>query len=126
MWVGLSLIVFHAVNALFFKTVFITAPLVLLAICFPYHLFLKNKIASTKKIYKSENNKLEYTKTYENGDLDWYKGFTAYREIMYDKNRVFGSLLFVPGVFAFYKMGLLQNLLKISPAFSKQTTGEEY
>lgn len=116
MWAGLSLIIFHAVNALFFKTVFITAPIVLLTICFPYHLFIKNELTYDKKIFFSEDNELKYTKTYPNGDMDWYKGFTAYREIMYDKNRVFGSLLFVPGVFIFYKMGILQKLIKTPPA----------
>ncbi len=116
MWAGLSLIIFHAVNALFFKTVFITAPIVLLTICFPYHLFIKNELTYDKKIFFSEDNELKYTKTYPNGDMDWYKGFTAYREIMYDKNRIFGSLLFVPGVFIFYKMGILQKLINTPPA----------
>ena len=110
-WVGLSLIIFHVVNAVFFKTVFITAPMVLFVICFPYHLFVMPKINYCSALTLSPIGELLYTKTYQNGDVDCYKGFAAFREIRYDRHPVWGSLWYVPGAWVIYKILPVQKLI---------------
>ncbi len=111
MWVGLSLFIFHEVNNFFFNIDFPPACVVLLVICFPYHLFNKSKLNYNTSITLSTNGDFVYTKTYLNGDVDWYKGFTAFREIMYDRHPVWGGLWFVPGAWVFYKILPLQKLI---------------
>ncbi|TAH26076.1 MAG: hypothetical protein EAZ07_05140 [Cytophagales bacterium] len=112
LWCGFSLIIFHLVNALFFQTVFITAPLVLFIICFPYHLFVKNTLRFESHITLSDYDELIYTKTYTNAELDTYKGFLAFREILYDRNPIWGSLWFVPGARLIYSIFRLKKLIK--------------
>jgi hypothetical protein len=105
-WIAGILILMHLANTLFFSTDFFNAPLVLLSIFFPYHLVSQNNITHTftSKV-QGFGKDFSYTKIYEKGDIDSFKGFYGYRESWVDKHSLLGGLLFAPGV------GVIGNLL---------------
>jgi hypothetical protein len=86
--------IFHLVNSVVFNTIFITAPLVMVILFFPYHLCSKQ--FANERIYTTSENELIIT--YPNGDQDVYQNFEATREQWYQKYPLLSSILYLPGV----------------------------
>lgn len=100
LWVGLALIVFHLVNYFAFNVAFFAPPFVIACLFFPYELFIKkikNNLLSVSSIsFAGNKGRAVYRRVYTNGDTDIFYGFYAYRERLWDKNRIMGGLLYIP------------------------------
>ena len=99
-WAGIGLILFHLINSFIFTIHFFTAPLVLACIFFPYGKFnrqIKTEKVTVQKVdFEGERFSARYTRTYINGDRDFFKGFYALREKAYDNKPIPGGLLYIP------------------------------
>lgn len=93
-WIALGNIMFHLINVVLIRIEFYVAPMMLLVIFFPYHLVFKNESkSSSEKI----TDKGSYKRKYSNNTEDLYTGYYAFRERYFDKNRLIGGLLYLPG-----------------------------
>ncbi|MBX9850173.1 MAG: hypothetical protein K2X86_00270 [Cytophagaceae bacterium] len=98
-WTGFFLIVFHMINTISFLIAFYTAPLVLMALFFPYHIFFKpENIIVTENTFSGKKLKAVYKRRYANEDEDIYYGYLAYRERKYDTKNFISGLYFMPGL----------------------------
>ncbi len=99
LYIALGNICFHVINSLIIHIEFYLTPLVLLAVFFPYHLFLnKERYIS----FKAEKTRGKYTRHYIDGSKDVFLGFDAWREYNYDRNPLVYGLFYFPGLSTFF------------------------
>lgn len=99
-WIAVAIIVFHLVNNIVFNVAFYTAIWVLVCLFFPYEKVFSrirnSQIPVFNRTFTGKGRSASYERIYENGDIDRFDGFYAYREKITDRNRIWGGLLYFP------------------------------
>jgi hypothetical protein len=101
LYVAIGNILFHLINSFLIHIEFYLAPMVLLVTFFPYHWVIRPKDTYS---YKLERTPKDYKRIYENGEVEQYTGFEAYRQYHYDKNPFIYGVLFFPGIKSLAKL----------------------
>lgn len=102
-WIGFGSIGFHIFNLIFMKIEFIITPIMLLILFFPYHKLFKKRYSSllipiVHTEFTGHRLTAFYKRVYQNNETDIFTGFYAYREYLYDREKWYAGLLFIPGL----------------------------
>ncbi len=102
-WIGFGSIGFHIFNLIFMKIEFIITPIILLILFFPYHKLFKKRYSSllipiVHTEFTGHRLTAFYQRVYQNNETDIFTGFYAYREYLYDREKWYAGLLFIPGL----------------------------
>ncbi|NNF59132.1 MAG: hypothetical protein HKN04_12930 [Rhodothermaceae bacterium] len=92
---------FHLMNALTLYAIFLSTIVVALVLFVPYDLLLpiRRTLAPVGRVrFKGAGGEAHYERLYENGDVDRFEGFYAYRERLTDRSWILAAPLYYPGV----------------------------
>jgi hypothetical protein len=116
-YAGIALILFHLVNSYVFLIVFISTPLALACLFFPYDLLLRNDVKNSvlELRFSGKYKGAVYQRKYMDGGEDRYLGYYAYRERYFDVHPLLAGILYAPGLAL-----LTQTWWKYRLVFSKR------